>query len=77
MCSCAPGYFRLDLFSFFRLIALHLENFCNFQLVSQVSQKGFDIVNKPFGQFAQHILDLHLGFSLWIYPVFVELFPLT
>jgi hypothetical protein len=45
--------------------------------VSQVSQKGFDIVNKPYGQVAQHILDLHLGLGLWIYPVFVELFPLT
>jgi hypothetical protein len=33
-------YFRLDLFSIFRVIALYLENF---QLVSQVTQKGFDI----------------------------------
>jgi hypothetical protein len=59
-------YFRLDLLSIFRVIALHL-----------VSQKGFDIVIKPYGQVAQHILDLHLGFHLWIYPVFVDLFPLT
>jgi hypothetical protein len=70
MCSCAPGYFRLELLSIFSVIALHLENFCNFQL-------GFDIVIKPYGQVAQHILDLHLGFRLWIEQIFVELFPLT
>jgi hypothetical protein len=43
MCSCASGCFRLDLFSIFRVIALDLEFFCNFQLVSYVSQKGFDL----------------------------------
>jgi hypothetical protein len=43
MCSCATGYFRLDLFSYFRVIALDLELFCNFQLVSHVTQKGFDV----------------------------------
>jgi hypothetical protein len=43
MCNCAPGYFCLDLFSIFRVIALDLENVCNFQLVSHVTQKGFDI----------------------------------
>jgi hypothetical protein len=57
------------------LVLWHCHVSC--QLVSQVSQKGFDIVNKSYGQVAQHILDLHLGFCLWIYPVFVELFPLT
>jgi hypothetical protein len=40
MCSCAPRYFCLDIF---RVIAFDLENFCNFQLVSHVTQKGFDI----------------------------------
>jgi hypothetical protein len=43
MCGCAPGYFRLDLLSIFRVIALDLKNVCNFQLVSHVTQKGFDI----------------------------------
>jgi hypothetical protein len=42
MCSFVPGYVRLDLFSIFRVIALDLENFCNFQLVSNVTQKGID-----------------------------------
>jgi hypothetical protein len=43
-------YFCLDLFSIFRVIALHLENFCNFQLVFQVTEKGFDIVIEPYRQ---------------------------
>jgi hypothetical protein len=43
MCSCAPGYFHLDLFSIIRVIALDLEFFYNFQLVSHVTQKGFEI----------------------------------
>jgi hypothetical protein len=36
-------YFRLELFSIFRVIALDLENVCIFQLVLHVTQKGFDI----------------------------------
>jgi hypothetical protein len=43
MCSCAPGYFRVDLFSIFRFIAFDLVKIFNFQLVSHVTQKGFDI----------------------------------
>jgi hypothetical protein len=53
MCSCAPRYFRLDIFSIFRVIALDfsifrvialdLVKFCNFQLVSHVTQKVFDL----------------------------------
>jgi hypothetical protein len=30
MCSCAPGYFRRDIFSIFRVIALDLVKFGNF-----------------------------------------------
>jgi hypothetical protein len=47
MCSCAPGYFHLDLFiilkNIFRVIALDLVKFCNFQLVSHVTKNGFEI----------------------------------
>jgi hypothetical protein len=43
MCSCAPGYFHLDIYSIFRVIALDLLKFCNFQLVSHVTQKVFDL----------------------------------
>jgi hypothetical protein len=43
MCSYAPGYPRLDLFSIFRVIALDLVKICNFELVSHVAQKVFDI----------------------------------
>jgi hypothetical protein len=43
MCSCAPGYFRVDTYSIFRVIALDLVKFCNFQFVSHVTQKGFDL----------------------------------
>jgi hypothetical protein len=42
MCSCAPGYFRVDIFSIFRVIALELVKISNFQLVSQVTKKVFD-----------------------------------
>jgi hypothetical protein len=59
MCSCTPGYFRVDSFSNFRVIALDLEKFCNFQLVSHVTQNGFDIewhrVIKPYGKVPQHM----------------------
>jgi hypothetical protein len=48
MCSCAPGYFGLDIFSIFRVIALDLIKFCNFQLVSHVTQKGFDLESWNF-----------------------------
>jgi hypothetical protein len=41
ICSCAPGYFIADLFSIFRVIAL--VKICNFQLVSDVPQKVFDL----------------------------------
>jgi hypothetical protein len=43
MCSCAPGYFHVDLFSIFRIIVLDLVKICNFQLVSHVAQKVFDV----------------------------------
>jgi hypothetical protein len=43
MCSCAPGYFRVDLFNIFRVIAIDLVKFCNFQLLSHVTPKGFDL----------------------------------
>jgi hypothetical protein len=43
MCSCAPWYFHVDLCSIFRVIALVLVKFGNFQLVSHVTQKGFDL----------------------------------
>jgi hypothetical protein len=44
MSSCAPGYFRVDLFSILRVIALDLVKICNFKLVSLVTlKKGFDL----------------------------------
>jgi hypothetical protein len=43
MWSCAPGYFHVDIFSIFRVIALDLVKICNFQLVSHVTQKIFDL----------------------------------
>jgi hypothetical protein len=42
-CSCAPGVLRVDLFSICRVIALDLIGICNFQLVSPVAQKVFDL----------------------------------
>jgi hypothetical protein len=43
MCSCAPGYFRVDIFSSNEVIALDLVKICNFQLVTHVTQKVFDL----------------------------------
>jgi hypothetical protein len=43
MCSCAPEYFRVDIFSIFRVITLDLVKICNFQLVWHVTQKIFDL----------------------------------
>jgi hypothetical protein len=48
MCSCANGYFGVDLFSIFRVIALDLLKICNFQLVSHVTQKEFGIESRNF-----------------------------
>jgi hypothetical protein len=42
MCSCAPGYFCVDLFSIRRVIVLVLLKNCNFQLVLHIPQKLFD-----------------------------------
>jgi hypothetical protein len=47
-CSCAPGYFRLYIFSIFRVIAIDLVKFCNFQLVSHITQKVFDLESLNF-----------------------------
>jgi hypothetical protein len=43
MCSCAPGYIFVDVFSISRVIALELVNISNFQLVSHVTKKVFDL----------------------------------
>jgi hypothetical protein len=40
---CAPGYFRVNLFSIFIVIALDLVKICNFQLVSHITRKAFDL----------------------------------
>jgi hypothetical protein len=55
MCSCAPGYFRVDIFSVFRGIALDLVKIYNFQLVTHGTQKIFDRVMKPYRNVAQHV----------------------
>jgi hypothetical protein len=43
MCSCAPGYFPVDIFSKFRVIALDLVKIYIFQLVSHIIKKVFDL----------------------------------
>jgi hypothetical protein len=48
MCSCAPRYFRVDLFSIFRVIALDLVKICNFHLVSHVTQQRLDLESWNF-----------------------------
>jgi hypothetical protein len=44
MCSCAPGYFCVDIL---RVIALDLVKIYNFQLVSHVTQKVYDLSSRP------------------------------
>jgi hypothetical protein len=55
MCSCAPGYYRVDLLRICRVIALALVQICNFQIVSHVTQKIFDLVMKLYRNVAQHV----------------------
>jgi hypothetical protein len=56
MCSCAPGYFCVDIFSIFRVIALDSVKFSNFQLVSQVTQKNiWPRVMNPYINVNQHV----------------------
>jgi hypothetical protein len=43
MCICAPVYFRVDIFSIFRVIALDLVKTYNIQLVLHVTQEVFDL----------------------------------
>jgi hypothetical protein len=42
-CTCAPGYFRVDLLSIFRVIALDIVKFCNYQVVSHEAQNVFKL----------------------------------
>jgi hypothetical protein len=73
MWSCAPGYFRLDLFSIFRVFALDLVKICNFQLVSHVIQKVFDLESWNFIGMLKcwsACLVVHLGIVVWINLVF-------
>jgi hypothetical protein len=55
MCCCAPAYFLVELYSIFRVIALDLVKFCNFHLVSHVTQKEFDLVMKLYMNVDQHV----------------------
>jgi hypothetical protein len=41
--ACVPGVSLVVLFSFFKIIALEFLKYCNFQLVSHVAQKVFDL----------------------------------
>jgi hypothetical protein len=41
--GCAPVYFCVDLLSIYRVMALDLVKICNFQLVSHIVQKVFDL----------------------------------
>jgi hypothetical protein len=77
MCSCAPGYFRLDLFSIlFRVIALELVKFCNFQLVSHVTQEGFDQEAWNFTGILITMCSCAPGyFRLYSFSIFLELLP--
>jgi hypothetical protein len=43
MCSYAPRYFRVGIFSSFRVIALELVKISNFQLVSLITKNVFDL----------------------------------
>jgi hypothetical protein len=79
MCSCAPVYLRLDIFSIFRVIALDLVKFYDFQLVSHVTQEVFDL-ESCYMYFTGILISMYScapGIFVWIYIVFLELLPLT
>jgi hypothetical protein len=66
MCSCAPGYFSVDLFSTFR------EKNCNFQLVSHVTQKGIDLESWNFTGILISICSCAPGsFHVDLYSIFL------
>jgi hypothetical protein len=43
MCSCAHGYFCVDIFRISRVVALESVKISNFQLVSHITKKVFDL----------------------------------
>jgi hypothetical protein len=43
MWSLAPGYFGVDIFSIFRVIAIDLVKISNIQLVLHITEKVFDL----------------------------------
>jgi hypothetical protein len=45
MCSCVPGYFYVDMFSIFRVLALNFVNIYDFRLVLHLTQQVFDLVS--------------------------------
>jgi hypothetical protein len=71
MCSCAPVYFRLDIFSIFRVIALDLVKFCNFQILSHLTQKLFDLESWNFTEMLISMCSCAPGyFHLDIFSIF-------
>jgi hypothetical protein len=77
MCSCAPKYFRLDIFSIFRVIALDLVKFGHFQHVSHITQKVFDLESCNFTGILISMCSCAPDIFVWIYLVFLELLPFT
>jgi hypothetical protein len=63
MCSCAPGYFSVDLFSICRVIVLDLVKICSFQLVSHSSKSIWHRVMKLYRNVDQHVKLCTCGFA--------------
>jgi hypothetical protein len=66
MCSCAPVYFCVDLYSIFRVIALDVVQFCNFRLESHVTHKEFDIESWNFTGMLISMCRLVVDLSIFI-----------
>jgi hypothetical protein len=74
MWSCASGYFHVDIFSIFRIIALGLVKIFNFQLMLHITKNIWPRVMKPYWNVG---VVVHLGIFVWIYLVLLELLPLN
>jgi hypothetical protein len=69
MCSCAPGYFHVDISSIFTVIALDLVKIYNIQLV--MHKKYLTCRPESLQECWSACVFMHLGVFLWIYSVFV------
>jgi hypothetical protein len=71
MCSCAPGYFRVDLFSIFRVIAIDLLFFLQFSTCAACNSKRI----WPRVMKLKRNVDQHVQLCTWVFSCgFIQYF---